>query len=200
MKKHTKLPSTRCFLAVVAGLAASSLVSPAQGLLPSATLVGTAGTGDTFDYTLTLNNGAAATSSLEGLWYAWIPGAFYLPSAPSSASGAASGWTATIKNNSIQFQGSAGDAIAPGGSDSFTFVTTDSPATLAGDTGGGVPIGTSYAYPGTISGNVAGADAQEFVVQSVPEPSSLGLLVAGSLCFAAVGGRMIARGAAKATA
>ena len=182
MKQNLTLHSVRCSVAVAAGLAAGSLAGHAQGVTgASATLSGSPGTGDTYDYILTLYNASSATTPIEGLWYAWIPGSFYLPTTPSSASGNGTGWSASIVSRSIQFQGNSGDAIAPGGSASFTFVTTDSPTTLAGDTGGGIPIGTSYAYPGTVGGNVTGA--QEFVVQSVPEPSSFGLWPAGLLCF-----------------
>jgi len=184
------------FWAVTAGLAAGSLAGQAQGVTgASATLSGVAGTGNTFDYTLTLYNASNATTPIEGLWYAWIPGAFYLPSAPSSASGNGTGWSASIVNHSIQFKGDSGDAIAPGGSAAFTFVTSDSPAALAGDTGGGVPIGTSYAYPGAVGGNVTGAE--EFVVTSVPEPSVFGLLTAGLLGLGMVRWKMAGPNAVK---
>jgi len=183
-------------LAVMAGLTVT-WSGQAQGITgASATLSGVAGSGNTYDYTLVLNNSAAATTSIEGLWYAWVPGAFYLPTQPSSASAGTSGWTAAIVGNSIQFKGGAGDAIAPGGSDTFTFVSTDTPTTLAGDTGGNVPIGTSYAYPGAVGGNVTGAE--EFVVQSVPQPSALGLLATGSLCALTFGRKWTGRGAGKA--
>jgi hypothetical protein len=188
MNKNAKLHSLHLSLAVAAGMTACTITSQAQGILPSATLSGTPGTGSTYDYILTLNNASTASTSIEGFWYAWIPGHFFLPSSPSSASGGSSGWTATPDGDSIQFQGNAGDAIAPGGSATFTFVTTDSPAALAG-TSGGFPIGDSVAYPGTI--NFSGASPNvEFAVQSVPEPASLALC-SGALCCLAAGRRMI---------
>jgi hypothetical protein len=199
MKRNLILHSVRCSLAVAAGLAAGSPAAQAQGVTgASATLSGVAGTGNTFDYTLTLYNASSATTPIEGLWYAWVPGAFYLPSAPSSASGNGSGWSASIVSHSIQFQGNSGDAIAPGGSASFTFVSTDTPTTLSGDTGGGIPIGTSYAYPGTISGSV-NANDEKFVVSSVPEPSAFGLLATGLLCFWMIRKPMAGPGAVKTT-
>ncbi len=187
MKMNQRSRFLRFAPAIIAGWAAATSAGEAQGVSGvTATLSGAPGAGNTYDYTLTLFNGGA--TPVEGLWYAWIPGAFYLPSQPSSAAGGSSGWTGSIVNNSIQFKGGAGTALDQGSSDAFAFVTTDSPTALAGDTGGGVPIGTSYAFPGAVGGNVTGAE--EFVVQSVPEPSALGLLAAGSLFFWAIGRKM----------
>jgi hypothetical protein len=180
----------RIALAVAAGLMVSAISVQAQGIVASATLSGTAAGGGNFDYTLTLSNAPTASTSIEGFWYAWIPGFFFLPSVPSSASGGSSGWSATVfDNNSIQFQGNAGNAIAAGGSATFSFVSTDTPATLAGNNDG-FPIGDSFAYPGTITFTVNAAE-EEITVQSVPEPSSLGLLIVGSLGLLAAGLRRL---------
>jgi hypothetical protein len=186
MNKNQKSHFFRLPVAIAAGLAVSTMASRAQGIQASATLVGTAGTGGTYDYVLTVDNSATATTSIEGFWYAWIPGHFFLPSVPSTASGEISGWTATVDGDSIQFQGAAGDAIAPGGSASFSFVTTDSPTALAG-TSDGFPIDDSVTYPGPINFSSASPN-EEITVLSAPEPSALALLGAGSLCFLA-GGR-----------
>jgi hypothetical protein len=176
-------------LTIVVGSMASAIDSHAQGIVASATLSGVPGAGSTFDYTLTLNNAPTATTPIEGFWYAWIPGFFFLPSTPSSASGGASGWSATIDSTSIQFQGNAGNAIAAGGSATFTFVTTDSPSALAG-TSDGFPIGSSVAYPGTINFSDSSPN-EEITVQSVPEPSSFGLLITGLLGLLATGWRKL---------
>jgi hypothetical protein len=172
-------------LAVAAGLAAATVSSQAQGILATGILTDVPGGGGTFDYTLTVNNSASATTSIEGFWYAWIPGFFFLPTTPSSASGGVSGWSATIVSTSIQYQGTAGNAIAPGGSAAFTFVSTDSPATLAGNSQGH-PIGDSYAYPGTISFSVSTPPDEAVTVLSVvPEPSTYALMLAGSFVLLA---------------
>ena len=185
MKMIRSLNLIRLSLAVAAGLMASAFAGQAQGINPSGTLSGVAGAGNTFNYTLTLSNGVAATTAIEGFWYAWIPGHFFLPTVPTSPSGGSSGWTATVSSGSIQFQGNAGNAIAPGGKATFTFVSTDTPATLAG-TSGGFPIGDSVAYPGTINGSSSSPNAL-FAVQSVPEPSLYSLLACGSIgCWFAV--------------
>jgi PEP-CTERM motif len=183
VKNNTsKLASIWIALAVTAGFVTSVLGGLSPGIVASATLSGVAGANNTFDYTLTLSNAPNATTSIEGFWYSWIPGQFFLPTTPSSASGAASGWTPTIFGPSIQFQGDAGHAIVPGSSKSFTFVSTDTPAALAG-TSGGFPIGDSVVYPGTIDFSDSPPNEQITVqsIQSVPEPSSLALLIAGAL-------------------
>jgi hypothetical protein len=185
MKTKQKSSQITFAIAVIVGLAASAVSGRAQGA--TGTLTGVQ-VGVNYDYTLTLNN--TGSVALESLWYAWIPGFFFLPSTPSSASGTAngatSGWTASIVSKSIQFQGNSSNAIQPGQSATFTFVSTDSPATLAGNSSGH-PIGDSFAYVGTVDAS-AGVN---FIVQSVPEPSSFGLLVTGSLGLLAAGWRKL---------
>jgi hypothetical protein len=187
MKKNHSLVCIYNAFTVAASLAAFTLASQAQGIVASGTLSAVPGAGNTFDYTLILSNAVSATTSIEGFWYAWIPGHFFLPTTPSSASGGASGWSATVDGGSVQYQGNAGNAIAPGGSAAFTFISTDTPTTLAG-TSGGFPIGDSVAYPGTI--NFSGSSPNEiFAVQSVPEPADFRLLAAGASCWLVAGRR-----------
>lgn len=183
MKKNQTFDSLRFTLVVAAGLTVFAVAGHAQGIVASGTLSGVPGAGNTYDYTLIVNNAVSATTPIEGFWYAWIPGHFFLPTLPSSASGGVSGWTATVDSGSVQYQGSAANAIAPGGSATFTFVSTDTPATLAGNAQG-FPIGRSVAYPGTI--NFSGSSPnEEFTVQSVPEPSLCSLLAGGFFCWLA---------------
>jgi len=135
-----------------------------------------------YDYTITLNNTASSTSPIETLWYAWVPGADFLPSSPITVQ-PPSGWSDAITG------GSLGDGygieffttttpLNPGNSFIFEFESADTPAQLAGNSPAhpGSPVGTSYVYSGIVSGAAA-----TFVVQPVPEPSSLALLLLGGL-------------------
>src|ERR1022692_3327692 len=112
MNMNQKLASIYIAPAVVAVWVASAIASHAQGILANGTLSAISGGANTYDYTLIVSDAPTATTSIEGFWYAWIPGHFFLPTVPSSASGGSSGWTATIDSNSIQYQGSALNAIA----------------------------------------------------------------------------------------
>jgi MYXO-CTERM domain-containing protein len=147
--------------------------------------------GANWDYTITLTN--TGTGPIGTFWYAWVPGAGYLPTMPTNIVAPAN-WVDTITNGpppsdgfSIQFTESGTSfGIAPGSSLQFTFSSTSSPATLAGLSAihPPTPIGTS-----TIFGGAPFSDAgQSFVVTSgvtsaVPEPSTLafGLVSIASL-------------------
>jgi hypothetical protein len=173
-------------LALAAAIAVTAATSQAQ-ITATGTVSATAAGGGSFDYTITLHNSASSTASIEGLWYAWIPGQFYLPSAPTStAFPLPFGWTAnavTIAPNesSIQFYTtSAIYALAPGGSYSFTYASMDTPAQEFGNSAnyaGNPPVGTSVAY----QGGFLVSPSDTFVVTPAPEPSSIALMLAGSL-------------------
>jgi hypothetical protein len=139
------------------------------------------GGGGTYDYTITLQNTGA--TAIGSFWYAWTPGAFYLGTAPTSPAGQV-GWNKTVSSalggSSIQFVASSSAFyLATGQSATFTFVSTDTPASLAGNSPvhPGSPTGSSFLYQAGLFSD-AGA---EIIVQSVPEPSSLGLLSAAGL-------------------
>lgn len=160
-----------CLLAAATGRAAT---------LASATLVSTPLSAGAFDYTITLDN--IGTTPIETFWYAWTPGEDYLATSP--APKLPSGWTATITG------GTPGDGfaiewtttsapLAAGSSLNFQFDSTDTPAEIAGDSVffPGTPVGTSFVYQG---GPFAGGSDQ-FVVQSVPEPSTTSAFAIGLL-------------------
>jgi hypothetical protein len=129
-----------------------------------------------YHYSLTIGEGLGTTTPIASIWYAWVPGVFYLPSVPTSASGP-SGWTATVVANSIQFSAnSPSDDIAPGTSRTFDYFATFSPAQLAAAPNSGVSI----AYAGAVD---ASSPSQLFTVQIVPEPSIAALGLIGLLLF-----------------
>src|SRR6516165_7604244 len=100
---------------VCLGLALSMAISTAvraQGQLGSGTISG-AGSGP-YTYILTFQDLPGASSTIGSVWYAWVPGSFYLPGTPTSAS-APPGWTATISGASIQFTANApANYLTPG--------------------------------------------------------------------------------------
>jgi len=153
-------------------LAAGSAASVrAQGQLASGTVAGSGSS--PYDYSLSFSDASSATSPIGSVWYAWVPGAFYLPATPLNAS-APAGWTATIDDNSIQFiASSAANDIKPGQTLSgFSYHATFSPAQLVADPDAGI----SVAYAGPLESDAG----QTFTVQAVPEPSTLMLLISGA--------------------
>ena len=155
-------------LMLVAGTATSV---HAQGQIASGTISGS-GSGP-YTYNLSFSDAASSLSPVGSVWYAWVPGFLYLPGVPTSAS-APAGWTATISGDSIQFvANSPADYIAPGSSLSgFSYQAAFSPAQLAAAPNSGV----SVAY----SGGLFSDAGDTFTVETVPEPSTLALLICGA--------------------
>src|SRR5258708_2294486 len=114
-------------LILAAGIAASAR---AQGEIASGTISGS-GTGP-YSYSLTFSDAANATSPIGSVWYGWVPGFFYLPGTPTSAS-APAGWTATISGNSVQYVASSSANYITAGQTlpGFGYQATFSPAQLA---------------------------------------------------------------------
>jgi hypothetical protein len=185
MTNQPKFKSIYLTLVAVAGFAASAASTQAQSA--SAMISGMAVAGG-FDYTITLlNNGS---SSLQGFWYGWTDSGNNLPSNPSTAASSV-GWAVNFfGGNSIQWQGTAGTALAAGNSATFTFFDTSTPAAITTS-----PSGESVAYTGTIQFNQAtpGVSSPVFspVLVASPEPSSIALLAFGSLGLLAGGWRKL---------
>jgi len=143
----------------------------AQGQIASGTISGS-GSGP-YSYSLAFSDAAGALSPIGSVWYAWVPGQFYLPGVPTGAS-APAGWTATVSGNSVQYTAnSPANDIQPGQTLSgFGYLATFSPAQLAGAPNSGL----SVAY----SGGLFSDAGNNFTVQNVPEPSAsmLGLCAA----------------------
>jgi hypothetical protein len=176
--------SRRLLLSLLCLLATACSIH-AQSILANAQISGQAAGGGGFNYTITLNNTAASTSPIGTFWYSWIPGEDFLPSSPTSVQ-PPTGWTDIITHfgatdgYAIQFVAST-PVLSPGSSLAFKFSSPDSPTAIAGNspfyTTTPTPVGTSFLYGGA---PFSGANA-EIVVQSVPEPSTLGLLMVGAL-------------------
>ena len=163
-------------LAVLLLLTSAASNVHAQGQLASGTVSGIGVGGGPYTYSLSFSDSLSATSPIGSVWYAWVPGAFYLPSAPTSAS-APAGWTASISGNSVQFiANSAGNYIPAGGSLSgFSYQANFSPAQLAA----AANSGKSVAY----SAGLFSDGGNTFVVQAVsaPEPASVSLILIGGV-------------------
>ena len=144
-----------------------------QGELGSGTVSGS-GSGP-FTYSLSFSDAPNATAPIGSIWYAWVPGLFFLPSTPTSAS-APSGWTATIAANSIQYTANSSSSyIHPGETlAGFGFEALFSPAELAGTPNSGL----SVAYSGGLLSDVG--DTFTVVPATVPEPSPVILMSAGA--------------------
>jgi hypothetical protein len=173
-----KLIPIRFALALAAGLALSTVSSQAQSA--TATISGVAAGGGVFDYTITLQN--TGTTSLDSFWYAWTQSGNNLSAAISNP-GSSLGWidTALEGNTSISWEGNSSNTLAVGQSATFTFDSTETPSAITT-----LPSGESVAYvsgtgPNTFEQNDPGVASPVFspTLVVVPEPSSLGLLMAG---------------------
>jgi hypothetical protein len=159
-------------------LTAGATSASAQGQVASG-IISSLGAGP-YTYNLSFTDAANATSPIGSVWYGWVPGGFFLPSMPTSASGPA-GWTATISGNSIQFVANspANDIAAGQTLSGFSYHATFSPSQLAAAPNGGL----SVAY----SGGLFSDTGNTFNVQSapVPEPTPVTLLGVGVLLLVA---------------
>ena len=184
-----KLGSTRAALLFASFLAGAFLHSTpllAQGTINAiGSLSDVPAGGGVYNYTITMQNAGSSTSPIGSFWYAWVPGQFYLPTAPSALL-APSGWTATVVSlggaSSIQYVASAaGSYIQPGSSLNFGFSSTDTPSVLAGNAPNfpGTPIGTTVVY----GAGLFSLPSQTMVVNSVPEPAASILLSLSALSF-----------------
>lgn len=172
---------TRLLVGLLAALTSTSL---AAGISASATLSDTQPTPGVWNYSITLNN--TGTTTIGTFWFAWIPGAGFLTTAPSSISSPA-GWNAVSTNagDAIQWT-SASSLLTPGQSlTGFNFISTETPMQLLG-TFAGSPTGVGAGVPDLTSVAYAGAPlvgtASQFVVSTAavtPEAGSLLLTLTG---------------------
>jgi hypothetical protein len=186
MKTMFKLIPARLSLTLLVALGTASAAF-AQGEIASGTISST-GSGP-YVYDLTFSDGAGATSPIGSVWYAWIPGQFFLPGTPTGAS-APTGWSATVSGNSVQYVAStsAYDITAGHSLSGFSYNATFTPAQLAAAPNSG----ESVAY----SAGLFSDGGDTFTVQPAPEPSSMGFLAVGFLGLMIVGRRKLQKSAA----
>ncbi len=173
--------STRIAAQTLLALVVAATAGPlyGQGLVASGQITDIETSPGVYQYTLTIMDAGTATLPVASFWYAWTPGSFYLPSAPTSAGGNAD-WTAHIFGDSIQFSANSAAAdITPGTSQTFTYVASFTPQVLAAAPNNGL----SVAYAGALQST----PSENFTVVAAPEPSTLTLLSLGlgGLCLAA---------------
>jgi len=157
-------------------------------LTATGTLTETATSAGSNTFTLTLQN-TSVSLAIETFWFAWTPGQDYLATDPLTVQ-APTGWSATAEvggasnGYSIQFNLTTGTPLAAGsGLSGFGFTTADSLATMkANSIYFATPTTTSQVS--TLPG-FGGTSSSSFVVAVVPEPASVGLVIAGSavLCL-----------------
>lgn len=149
--------------------------------------------GGEFQYTIGLTD--TGTTNIQTFWYSWIPGQDYMPVSPTAIQQPAD-WSNLITGGSpgdgyaIQWVTSS-SPLTPGSSFDFSFDSTATPATLAGNASfhPGTPIGTSFIYSGAPFSDAG----FEFVVDSVPEPSALKVLPLGAIVLICLAWRRFQR-------
>lgn len=166
------------FLTVIALAAASAgRVSAAETATTS--ISGSPLGGGIFQYDISLTNTSTDGSTIGTLWFAWIPGDFYMEATPTNVSNSA-GWQNNIiagGGESIQWQaGSTPLLLAPGNTDQFFFDSTETISQLEGPSteGNKLTETTSFLYSGTTA--FAGNALEIVIPAAVPEPATLSLL------------------------
>lgn len=156
----------------------------AQNYMVDAQLSGQLSSG-LYHYTLTLNNESSSTMPVGTFWFAWTDSGYdLLPSQP-TVTQTPTGWSASVLGGPYSYYGytyydgysiqfiSTGASLSPGSSLSFHFTSPDSPLTMSGvNPNFGTTIETSFVY----SGGPYSDAGDQFLVQTVPEPTVLGLL------------------------
>jgi hypothetical protein len=179
----TKANATRLCLPIAAGLALMTASGHAQNVNVTGSLTDVSLGGGVFGYTLTLDN--TGPEAIQALWLGWTVGVFDIvnPTSPSSSVG----WSPVILGNSVQF--GPGTSIAAGGSATFSFDSTSTPADfMAAMAGPSVVYGVN-ATPFAIENTTL--DSEEFTptVASAPDSSMFGALEGLAVGFMGLCGR-----------
>ena len=153
---------------------AAAVVIPANAQTTSATgFITYSQVGSSYNYDITIHN--TGTTSIDALWYSWIPGYDFMTVLPTNMSGPA-GWTETATRDSSPFLGAGdgysvqytGGTLAAGATlGGFLFTSTETPAQLAATSPiFPVPTGESYVYSGAVEQSSFGT----LIINPVPEP------------------------------
>ena len=169
---------------IAAGAIVASAAASHAALLGTATISGAPIGGGVYHYTVTLNN--TGTTTIGTLWFAWIPGANFMATVPSSITSPA-GWNSQVVGGagaaSILWQaGSAGSRLAAGNTlTTFAFNSTSTPDQLAGFAVSSPSnhVTTSFIYSGAAFSD-AGVQLTAAVVP-VPSVAALAGLSVASL-------------------
>lgn len=167
------------FLATILVLFATSNNVSAQ-ILATGQISNTSLGGGLFDYTITVKN--TGSTNIETFWFAWIPGAGFMSASPSNVT-SPTNWSdiLTNSNEAIQWTTTT-NPLTPGSSLDFSFESSETPSQMAGFAAppfASTPVTTSFVYIGAPLAD----PGDQFVVESAPEPSALGLLALGALAF-----------------
>lgn len=174
-------------IALSTGLSSSSAFA---GDISASGVISSTAVGADFDYTITLTNTSTGPNAdpISTFWFSWVPGKDFMNVAPSSVS-TPTGWTDKVTHGgandgyAIQFDATtAANDLAPGSEATFSFVSTLTPAELAGNSPfySNEPELTSFVYSlGPLKGD---GDGPFLVgISSVPEPSSWVLGIFGAI-------------------
>ena len=127
----SSLHSLRKALILSGFLSLSTSALLAAGISASATISNTQPTPGVWNYSIALNN--TGTTSIGTFWFAWVPGAGFLTTTPSSISSPA-GWTEINTNagDAIQWTSTTNLLAAGQSLTGFNFTSTESPDAAAG--------------------------------------------------------------------
>ncbi|HEX4052757.1 MAG TPA: hypothetical protein VHX86_00695 [Tepidisphaeraceae bacterium] len=163
---------------VVIGLMAAGMAGTALAAdTASATIAGISLGGGEFQYNIALTNTSTDGSVIGTFWYAWVPGADFMQVQPTNIT-QPSGWSANITGsnnssdgNAIQWIAGAGDALAQGHTDDFSFESTESLAQLEANS----PFGPKDVENTSVTYEGAPFSAGENIFV-VPEPVSASVM------------------------
>jgi hypothetical protein len=169
-----------CNLFLAAGLGILSTLIPAAAhasQTASATISSSPVGGGVFQYNIALTNTSTDGSPIGTFWFSWIPGVDYMQAQPTNIT-MPTGWTDSITGsnnstdgNAIRYVAGAGSQLNQGGTDDFSFESTETLAQLESHSpfGNNAIETTSVVYQGAPLIGTAFTFA-------VPEPASMTLI------------------------